>query len=158
MRTTVILAVAVALLLSSCATYNVYEAKSSDEPGVRFYRPWPYLVVKAGENNTLSFEMLYLPDRSKEYIVKRKGFIGSSNMTLKLEHGWNLIEFGSTSDSKVPETLGSLASLLPALGVKADAKDAKNRAASAYTLKPGLYKVTFNASGAVQGLVAVQLF
>lgn len=112
-------------------------------------------MVKEAADKTLLFDIIYLPDYSKEYIVKKRGFIGATNVAMKLENGWNLTEFGSTSDSKVPETLTALTSLLPAL---IGAGEDSPLAPAISVIKPGLYKLTFNTVGELDGITPVKLF
>lgn len=155
MRNNFIAAVVAAFTITSCATYNVHKAKNSSEAGIRFYQPRPYLMVKEGADKGLVYDVIYLPDYSNEYIVKKKGFIGTANVTIKLENGWNVTDFGSTYDSKTPETLTALAGLLPAL-MSSNAANSNVPASSA--VKPGLYKLKFNTAGELEDIIPVKHF
>lgn len=118
--------------------------------GLRFYRPHPYLLVTEGSDGIKS-QIVYLPDKSQEYVVRQNVGIGSSDLSLTLENGWNLTALGHKLDTKVPETLTALAGLAK-LGAAADIPPGTKSTPSA---KIGLYRVIFNDEGGVTGLKRV---
>jgi hypothetical protein len=59
-------------------------------------------------------EIKYLPDYSQEYVIIPHYWIGSVALKPTLADGWNLTNFDSTVDTKVPETLNALAAGLKA--------------------------------------------
>lgn len=76
-----------------------------------------------------TYKFFYLPDYSQGYRVKQSGFLGASELSVKLTDGWQLTELGAKSDSQLAATIEAVASLIPALGFKNDEP------------KDGLYKV-----------------
>lgn len=146
-----ILAVA---LLTACAGVRVSRLTPGNDrvEGVRFYRPAPYLLVAMDDKGVLRASLIYLPKMNEEYVVQVKPGIGSAEAKFKLEDGWNLTEFGATSDSKTAELVTSLTGLLQAAA-------AELKAAGAPSPAPGLYAFVFDPStGLVSGLKLIHLF
>ena len=135
--------------LAGCAGYKVLpvDSKNDAQEGLRFYRPQPYLVVredttgkKAGTERRLAYEVIYLPDYSKGYVMQRRGGLGTVEASVKLTNGWMLAELGMKTDSQVPQTIEAIAKIIPAvLGVPL----AKNQTAD--TLTPGLYQIRLDS-------------
>lgn len=96
-----------------------------EQGGVQFYYPHPYLLVsfvekQNGENteSSATVQLLYLPDLTKPMEAEFKsGWFGSSNLSLTLENGM-ISAIGVQSDTKVPETIASVAGMLSAIGEK----------------------------------------
>lgn len=100
---------------------------SPQDTGIRYYRPKPYLKVEPAEvaldkNQTkivpglVRISLAYLPDFSEEYSIDVRTGLGTANVELKLEDGWNLTEIGQDLDSQTDENLEALGSLLSAVG------------------------------------------
>ena len=70
--------------------------------GIRFYRSRPYLLVARNADKGLAAQLVYLPDKTQEYVVKQRPGIGSSDLSVTLEGGWNLTALGHKLDTKVP--------------------------------------------------------
>lgn len=115
------------ILVSGCASVDVTKvtpANTGKDLGVRYYRPAPYLLLQKKKTVTAAgatvYEypatILWLPDPEQEYGIRAntKWRIGSAEASGTLTDGWNLVGFGQKSDSKVPETLSSIASLASA--------------------------------------------
>lgn len=113
------------------------------ESGLRFYRPWPYLLVTIDRNEVSQAEILYLPDLSEEYVVEPKVRLGSVDLKVTLEQGWQLTSLGASADPRVAETIDALASLL---GAASSAAVAPRQPPTAFPLPPGLYRLTYSGS------------
>ncbi len=143
-------------LLAGCAGVQVTRVrdKNADNGGIRFYRPWPYLLVYQTEHG-IEAKTVYLPKMDEEYAIKVKSGFGTVNGKFTLTDGWNLTDFGDTRDSKIPETMTALT------GVAAGVDSIVHRGPSdkkVKTLHPGLYCYKFNSEGYVDGLEEVSLF
>lgn len=105
--------------------------------GVRYYRPKPYLLVSAADTEQVTklddkgkpseitskatdqfvtLQLQYLPDFSEEYAITVTPGIGTAEVELKLENGWNLTSINQTLDSKLPENIESVSKLVSAIG------------------------------------------
>jgi len=62
-----------------------------------------------------TYKFMYLPDYDHGYLVTQKGFLGSSELSLKLTDGWQLSDFGAKSDSQIPTTIEAATALLGAV-------------------------------------------
>ncbi len=109
---------------------GAYVTKNPGErnKGVRFYRPKPYLFVSPAGTTTVegdattteprnppdemvNIELKYMPDFSEEYSVRVIPGIGTANVGIKLEDGWNLTEITQDLDTKLPENIDAIANL-----------------------------------------------
>jgi len=148
-------------LCSSCASYKVYRLsddkdKANKVEGIRFNRPAPYFLVgivpdtsakkKAPE---LTIKLIYLPDRTETYAIRKRGVLGTTEAQVNLQDGWNLVEYGSKSDSKIPETVTATASLAGVFFPKA--ADSKKMVADGFP-SPGLWRITFDVKGQIDGV------
>jgi nitrogen fixation protein len=144
--------------LVGCAQVHVQrlspdERRGTSVEGVRFFRPWPYLLVTAepgDKGTTYKSEVIYLPKADEEYVVRVQPGWGTAEGSVKLEDGWRLSELGSTVDSKIPETITAVSGLITAAGGVAAAG-----ATNQNWIVPGLYRIKFNDDGYVSGLVLV---
>ena len=147
---TLIGALALFLVTCGCANIDVVRVTGEDDDGggIRYYRPAPYLLVTrsadAETKGALQLNILYLPDKSQEYAIRTTSGLGSVTADVTLEHGWNLIGINRTIDSKIPETITSLGSLMSALPLVTKA--------IGQTLDPGLYKIIFDEKGDIVNL------
>lgn len=118
-QTKSIIVAASALLLSGCASmtfYNKPEMSEASKEGLKFYYAKPYLLVaRDGTAKVTSITVQYLPDLANPAYAKAKAGYGSSNLTLAFANGI-ITNFGQQVDTKVPETVSSLASLIPGYG------------------------------------------
>jgi hypothetical protein len=139
-----------ALFLVSCSTIHV--TRTSDETyreGIRFYRPHPYLLVGKAEKE-LTARIVYLPDKREEYVIRHVPGIGTSDLAITLEGGWNLTALGHKMDTKVPEMLTAIAGLAPIAGLK----QADNQPRG--TIPEGLYRIDYDPeTGSVSHLTRV---
>ena len=153
------------VICTACASYkvvqlpdNANDARSIE--GVRFNRPAPYLLIgvqTAGEGKAaapeLTIKLIYLPDRSATYAVQRKGGWGTSETAVKLQDGWNLVEYGNKSDSQMPQTITALTEAAGLFFPKTNAKEpAPGNPAFP---SPGLWKINFDERGLISGVSLV---
>lgn len=69
----------------------------------------------AGTAKTLqaiSMKLEYLPDFAEEYAINFRPGLGSGELNVSLENGWNLTSIGVKTDQQTDEIIGSVASLL----------------------------------------------
>ena len=93
---------------TGCSTVSVHRVKPGDArtPGIRYYRPAPYLVVSEGKAS-----IVYLPDRSEEYAITQHAGLGSRKLEVTLTDGWNLTKLGADAGAvpdKAIELLGKI--------------------------------------------------
>lgn len=145
------------VLAAGCARVVVSKVTPENrrQAGIRFYRPHPYLWVAKADDGSLKGTILWLPDKNEEYVIRVKSGLGSTDMNLKLENGWNLTEFGEVRDAKVPETIEALTgSLEAAAGLLKGGRPGEKA-----EFMPGLYAFVFDpATGLVSGLAPVFQF
>ncbi len=100
--------------------------------GLRFYRPYPYVWVTKDKDGDLQGTIVWLPDRSEEYVIRVKSGIGSVDSKFTLQDGWNLTGLNETRDSKTPEMINALrGSLKDLTGILKKAREEE--------FHPGLY-------------------
>jgi hypothetical protein len=120
---------ALLLLLCGCARMVVKKAPGDHDKGIRFYRPKPYLFVGPGEppkpNNQDGYSariagvpvvmrIEYLPDYSDEYSIRMTPGLGTTDLTVALDKGWNLTSVNAKTDQKYAEIIESVAKLASA--------------------------------------------
>jgi hypothetical protein len=102
----------VALLTSGCATIKFYSDQSlKTETGLKFYSAKPYLLVEHKTSSDTSSRIIYLPDLANPQYAKIKPGLGASELNIALTNSM-LATYGSKTDSKIPETITSVAGLL----------------------------------------------
>jgi len=140
-----LLAVSV-FLIAGCAGVEITRVKDNkDNGGIRFYRPWPYLLVIQTDKG-VEAKTVYLPKKDEEYSIKVKSGLGTVNGSFTLTDGWNLTQFGDSRDSKIPDTITALT------GTATSVNDMKGLV-GASELPPGLYKYLIDEkTGEVSGL------
>ena len=154
------------LLLAACAEVKVTPIVAGDAktPGVRFYRPEPYLLVTketpkpagdaaqpaANPQPTYTVKLIWLPNYVVGYAINVTPGLGTSDTTIKLQDGWQLVELGSKIDPKVPETITAVSGLLK------EAATAGIFSAQG-EMKPGLYRLEFDADGHVSSVNPVTM-
>lgn len=121
--------------------------------GLRFHRPWPYLLVTVDRNDVTQAQVVYLPDLSEEYVIEPKVRLGSVEVKATLEQGWQLTSLGASADPRVPETIDAVASLL---GAASSTGVAPRPGGGTFPLAPGLYRLLY-AGGHVAGAEPVSL-
>ncbi len=104
------------LAAPGCAGVRVYSDPAlRNETGVKVYAPKPYLLVArtGAKDSPVELSVVYLPDAKDVLYVKQQRGWGSNDLNLKFRDGM-LTEFGTKTDSKVPESLEAAGSLLSA--------------------------------------------
>ncbi|WP_290580209.1 hypothetical protein [Ketobacter sp.] len=101
---TVGLSFAFAAMLSGCASIDF----DSKDKGLTYYEPKPYLFMSVTDKCVSSVSVVSIPSVKKK--VKFKSGYGSSELSAEFSNGI-ITKVGQTSDSKVPETLTSIAAL-----------------------------------------------
>jgi hypothetical protein len=101
-------------------------------------------------NNQQYFvKLIYLPDLAHPKAVTTTTGIGTVSLGASLQDGWMLTSLQGTSDAKVAETIGAMASLVSAIGGTVPKIAAlggeKLPAYQPAPLPPGLYKFEFNS-------------
>jgi hypothetical protein len=105
-------------------------------------------------------KLIYLPDYSRPMVLQQSAGIGSTTMKPTLQNGWMLTTLDSSADSKVAETLSSVASIIGAThggsggsgGSKSGGAAGGGAAGEAPVppvLPPGLYRLYFDPSTGV---------
>ncbi len=126
------------VLLSSCwATagctprVKICPAPGPQDTGIRYYRPKPYLLVEPARevvtNTTrkivsestsdqhVQISLEYLPDFSEEYSIHVKSGLGSADVSVTLDQGWNLTALNQNLDSQFDENVKAFAELAEAV-------------------------------------------
>lgn len=136
--------------LAGCASVTITPVTKEDRktPGVRYYESEPYLLIVKD-----TIQLVWLPNYNMGYAVKTTPGVGKADGSVKVAEGWRITEFGVIVDTKIPETISSVADLIKAAGVSALTKGAP---AKAIALEPGLYRLKFNRDkGCFEGVERV---
>lgn len=119
----------IAVVLIGCGpSVRVRRHPAPDASGVRYYRPKPYLLVQAAPQlvtkdkvtsqhytgEAVSISLQYLPDFSEEYAIDVRPGLGSAEVSVELEDGWNLTSINQTLDSNFDENVAAIAELASA--------------------------------------------
>ena len=130
------------LIIISCAQIRIerIDTNNADQQGLRFFRPHPYLLVNEAKNGGLTIQTIMLPDMEQEYVVYSTTGFGSTEITAKLQDGWNLVEIGQVSE------IGAADISKPLLELTGQFKTMQQE-----ELQPGLYRFEY-VDGKVNGL------
>jgi len=76
------------LTAAGCSSVRVVKNPDEGDPGVRYYRPKPYLLVTPADptGRMVNLKLEYLPDYAEEYSVHVRG-----KAAVSLKDGWNLV-------------------------------------------------------------------
>ena len=100
---------------AGCAHIEVSEGRGEEHPdGFKTYPQRPYLLVEKGEKGTVS-KLISLPDTQHPRYVRQRGVFGTAEASFTLDNGM-VVSGGQKSDSKTPETIGALGTLLSSAG------------------------------------------
>jgi hypothetical protein len=147
-----------AALACGCAKVEVVDvATHPTTDGIRFYRPDIYMLVTSQVDTSgkptggKDIKFIPLPNMKQEYAIRQASGIGTTEIKPVLTDGWNLTSLDATQDSKVPETISAVSSLLTAAAGIATAFHAQPGAAG--PLQDGLYRLNFDkTTGQISGL------
>lgn len=137
------------ILLSGCAGLDF------GEEGLSFYEPKPYLFVSVNKDCVSTATVISLPGNKKS--VKFKSGYGSADLSIALSNGI-LTNAGQKTDTKIPETITSIASLGTAMAaLSATEKGAKQvickPSAILYPIEKGVPKLDSPAEFPIQSQV-----
>ena len=149
-------------LMVICGCAQVKVSPVDDEhpysEGLRFYRPHPYLLVtekSEKEGRTLEGNIIYLPQKKEEYVIRVQPGIGRVDAKFKLEHGWRLTDFGEVRDSKTPEMIEAFSDLWPEISEIFVKSIAPEKQGQEKRLTPGLWRFEFDQNGYVKDLIKI---
>ena len=150
------------LILTGCANTTVTKITPKNDnsaKGIRYYRPWPYLLVSQDANDpeSLDIKTVYLPNIKENYAINTQSGLGKLDTSITLEDGWKLTQYSDKTDTKIPETIQAIGSVSTDT-IKAILEVMTMRNGSekeAIPLIPGLYRFEFNDEGAVKNFVYV---
>ena len=133
------------------------------DDGIHYYRPKPYLLVTesitekpaaggaaGGKTESCVADVKYLPDYTQEYVIIPHYWLGSVALKPTLTDGWNLTNFDSTVDTKIPETITAFANLAKAAapgGVGALGTEVQIQNPTLGNVSPGLYAIVPSGNG-----------
>ena len=106
--------IVVVVICGGCASVEFYEdADLSVKTGLKICPAKPFILVEynATKDNSLKTSVIWLPDLSGPQYLRVKPGIGSSELKLAFSNGI-LTSYGITTESQIPETINSLASLI----------------------------------------------
>ena len=112
-RAKIVIAFGLIYALSGCAGLDFGDA------GLSYYEPVPYLFVSVSKECVYSATVISLP--SAKRAVKFKRGYGSADLSVTLANGM-LTSAGQKTDTKVPETITSIAALGTAMAAMSAAK------------------------------------
>lgn len=101
-------------LLYGCASVQIYSDDGlKSTTGLKFYTAKPYLLVelKSEKDMTIKTTVIYLPDLTNPQYLRVKPGVGSNELKMAFSNGI-LNSYGLTNDTKVAETINSLAGLI----------------------------------------------
>jgi hypothetical protein len=138
--------------LTSCAGYSI--TANGKGSGYDVFRPAPYLLGnplkdKDDKPNGYEYKVIWLPDYSQPYRIDTWNFLGQGHFKFTIEDGWRLTGIDADSDNT-----GIAAKLLDV--VKGSLKP-ETIALSSGGAKPQLFKIEFDSSGHLSGLLEVGL-
>lgn len=118
-----------AIALVGCTPrVRIRQSPGPRDTGIRYYRPKPYLLIEpaeivttVGETATtspsqefVSITLDYLPDFTEEYSINVSSGLGTADVSVTLEDGWNLTQLNQVIDSNFDENVAALAELASA--------------------------------------------
>jgi hypothetical protein len=109
-----LLTIFVLILFPGCSSVKFYsDATLKEETGLKVCQAKPFILAdySAGKEKPAKISLIWLPDESDpQYVILKPG-IGSNDLKIDLDNGM-LNTLGFSSESQLPETLNSLASLI----------------------------------------------
>jgi hypothetical protein len=131
-----------AVLSAACGGVTVTRlASEADyEEGVRFYRPQPYLLVTNFSTGERQAQVVWLPKKDEEYVLRVRSGLGDVSAQATLDQGWNLTQLGDSRKNGTADVLGAVADLGKVALSAAVAPPPKGEG-----LPPGLYAIEFEA-------------
>ena len=118
------------VILSGCASIDF-----NSEEGLTYFEPKPYLFVSITDKCISSVSVVSIPGDQKK-IEFNSGY-GSSTLSAEFSNGI-ITKVGQTSDSKIPESLASIAALKTAGMLVAGEDPACKPSAKLYPIEGGV--------------------
>jgi hypothetical protein len=127
-------------------------------------------VQKLTVTKRYGIKLIYLPDFSKPMAIYIPwSMFGSAQMKPILQDGWMLTSLDATSDTKTPETISAVASLITAVGNAAASAGKKSMGMPLlpkgerslehpFVLDPRLYEFSYGDHGELNGIQLVTVF
>lgn len=161
----IVMACTVGVFLCGCANVSVARVTTLNQPGIRYWRPAPYLALEEtteGSKITCNAKIVMLPDKSAEYAITMNAGVGTASAKPQLQDGWNLTSMDASADSKTNENITALASLakvfVPALTTNDHGKAGEPQAHIVRSSCHGLYRMIFDPnSGQISGIQKIGL-
>lgn len=146
-------------ILYSCSSVQIYsDGELKKKTGLKYYPVKPYLLVelKSNKDMTIKTSIIYLPDLLSPQYLKVTPGIGANELKMSFANG-SLTSYGLTSESEIPETISSLATL-----INKTADVAKQFAGEMPVKQPSgdenflLYEIDIKAEGTVLRKVIIE--
>ena len=140
--------VLIAFLLSGCSYLEIRPSLPTDPPdqnGLPFWRPAVYYWIGKDKTGNCTAKVQYLPDPAQKYLIIPHYRLGSLSFKPTLKDGWNLTSFDSTVDTKIPETLASMAGLVQS-GKYLSTPNIVIKQEKPVILLPGLYRLDLSGA------------
>ena len=103
-----------AVSLTGCAHFD-FNDYTNNGKGLVYYEPEPYLLLSrslsADGGCTVETAVKMIPGKKK--LINPVSGIGSTDLSMKIDNGF-ITELGQKGDTKIPETISSLAAFMSA--------------------------------------------
>lgn len=139
-------------MVLGCSYAKIEKVTDETDHGLRFYRPHPYVLLYEKDNSKYVAEIVWLPDKSEEYVIRPRMWFSKLEYEATLEHGWNLTLFKNKGEAiplkEIPEALDQL--------IKITLDSARTQKFEA--MRPRLFRMVFDSTGGyVDHFVEVKL-
>lgn len=138
-----------AVLLGACANVSVLPVTAPNQPGIRYWRPAPYIALQEtrdGAKTVCDYKLIMLPDKTEQYAITMDAGIGTVESKPTLEGGWNLTSLDGKADSKTAENITAVASLLSSaakMGMQPFSGKEQPESKQAVSNCSGFYKIVY---------------
>lgn len=97
-----LIAILIALVLTSCACITVEKVKDSDATsGIRYSLPKPFIQVVPQADDTILVSVVYLPDKDNTYAIRTKSFMSSYSYQVTVNQNGTLSAFEYKQETSV---------------------------------------------------------
>jgi hypothetical protein len=157
-RHSVVLALlGLAAVLGGCASVDVKRVTSVEQPGIRYWRPEPFLALQRTKEGKCDVSTLTLPDKSEEYAITVNAGLGAAKASPTLHDGWRLDSLSTDIDSKTAENLTAIASLVKSIAPSGLIGRAAAPGGNTPDPCSGIYRVNYDNSGRIQSFSKVRI-
>jgi hypothetical protein len=160
----IFLLIGLVLGCTKLSVVRITDPENSSMEGIRFYRPYPYLLISeelVGDSKQvkqdkpdkadkpdkplkpmLQYKVIWLPDLSQEYAIRVQAGLGTVDFKPTFEEGWKLVGLDAKLDSKTKEIIEAASGLIEKgvkipTGLKAPEKTEKE-------LESGIYRFIYD--------------